>query len=72
MYKLSNTKLIILASITLVIFYNFAFFRYVLNIYAGSAARLFNAVPYVIIVAVLLAASILKNRNSRLRGFQNE
>jgi len=43
-----------------------------LSIYAGSAARLFNAVPYVIIVLVLLVASVVKNRNSRLRGFQNE
>lgn len=43
-----------------------------LSIYAGSAARLFNAVPYVIIVAVLLVASIVKYRNSRQRGFLNE
>jgi ABC-type uncharacterized transport system permease subunit len=43
-----------------------------LSIYAGSAARLFNAVPYVIIVLVLLVASVVKNRNSRIRGFQNE
>jgi ABC-type uncharacterized transport system permease subunit len=43
-----------------------------LSIYAGSAARLFNAIPYVIIVLVLLVASIVKHRNSRIRGFQNE
>lgn len=43
-----------------------------LSIYAGSAARLFNAIPYVLIVLVLLVASVVKNRNSHLRGFQNE
>jgi ABC-type uncharacterized transport system permease subunit len=43
-----------------------------LSIYAGSAARLFNAVPYAVIVLVLLVASMIKNRNSRIRGFQNE
>lgn len=36
MYKLSSTKLIIIASTMLVIFYNFAFFRNVFNIYPAS------------------------------------
>ena len=54
MYKLSNTKLIILASITLVIFYNFAFFRYVLNIYAGSAANY----AFIVSVACVLGCFI--------------
>lgn len=43
-----------------------------LSIHAGSASRLFNAVPYIIIVAVLFVASVVKNRNSHFRGFQNE
>jgi general nucleoside transport system permease protein len=43
-----------------------------LSIYAGSAARLFNAIPYLLIVAVLLVASIVKNRNTHLRSFQND
>jgi general nucleoside transport system permease protein len=43
-----------------------------LGIYAGSAARLFNAIPYVLIVAVLLVASIVKNRRTHLRSFQND
>jgi simple sugar transport system permease protein len=43
-----------------------------LSIHAGASARLFNAIPYVIIVVVLLGASILKHRNSRQRSFQNE
>lgn len=43
-----------------------------LSIHAGASARLFNALPYVIIVAVLLGASAIKHRNSRQRSFQNE
>jgi len=43
-----------------------------LSIYAGSIARLFNAIPYVVIVIVLLGASIVKNRNNHQRGFLNE
>lgn len=39
MYKLTSTKLIIIASAMLVIFYNFAFFRNVINIYAASPAN---------------------------------
>jgi lipid A ethanolaminephosphotransferase len=54
MYKLSNTKLIILSSITLVIFYNFAFFRYVLNIYANSAANY----AFIVSIACMLGCFI--------------
>ena len=39
MYKLSSTKLIIIASAMLVIFYNFAFFRNIFNIYPASPAN---------------------------------
>jgi lipid A ethanolaminephosphotransferase len=39
MYQFNSTKLIMIASVMLVIFYNFAFFRHVLNIYAASPAN---------------------------------
>lgn len=43
-----------------------------LSLYAGSASRLFNALPYLIIVTVLTIASLVKYRNTRIRGFHHE
>lgn len=43
-----------------------------LSIYSGPAAGLFDIIPYVVMVAVLAAVSILKHKNNKVRGFQNE
>ncbi|MBE6829597.1 MAG: ABC transporter permease [Ruminococcaceae bacterium] len=43
-----------------------------LSIYAGPAAGLFDVVPYVIMVCVLTAVSIVKRKNNKIRGFKNE
>ncbi len=43
-----------------------------LSIYAGSGARLFNALPYLAIVGALAAASALKHRKNHAREFRNE
>ncbi len=40
-----------------------------LGIYAGAASRIFNAVPYVAIILILLFSSIIKNRHNYKRGF---
>jgi lipid A ethanolaminephosphotransferase len=54
MIRLSSTKLIILASTGLVLFYNFAFFRNVLDIYTTSASNL----AFLASVALLLGSVI--------------
>lgn len=43
-----------------------------LSIYAGPAAGLFDVIPYVIMVCVLTAVSIVKHKNNKIRGFKNE
>lgn len=43
-----------------------------LSIYAGPAAGLFDVIPYAIMVCVLTAASIVKHKNNKVRGFMNE
>ncbi len=43
-----------------------------LSIYAGPAAGLFDVIPYVIMVCVLTAVSIVKRKNNKIRGFKNE
>lgn len=43
-----------------------------LSIYSGPAAGLFDIIPYIVMVAVLAAVSILKHKNNKVRGFQNE
>lgn len=43
-----------------------------LSIYAGPAAGLFDVIPYVIMVGVLTAVSIIKHKNNKIRGFKNE
>lgn len=40
-----------------------------LSIYAGSASRIFNALPYFIICFILMISSIIKNRHSHKRGY---
>ena len=42
-----------------------------LAIYAGSAAGLFDVIPYIVMVVVLLFAQVSKRRNVRARGFAN-
>lgn len=42
-----------------------------LAIYAGSAAGLFDVIPYIVMVVVLLFAQVSKRRNVRTRGFAN-
>lgn len=42
-----------------------------LAIYAGPASGLFDVIPYVIMVVVLLVVQISKRRNVRTRGFAN-
>lgn len=42
-----------------------------LAIYAGPAAGLFDVIPYVVMVVVLLVVQISKRRNVRTRGFAN-
>ena len=39
-----------------------------LGIYISSAARIFNLLPYLIIIIMLLSVSISKNRNNMVRG----
>ncbi|HCR81953.1 MAG TPA: ABC transporter permease, partial [Lachnospiraceae bacterium] len=41
-----------------------------LSIYAGPAAGLFDIIPYIIMVAVLAAVSIVKHKNVKVRGFK--
>lgn len=43
-----------------------------LSIYAGPAAGLFDVIPYVIMVFVLTTVSVIKHKNSKIRGFKNE
>lgn len=43
-----------------------------LSIYAGPAAGLFDVIPYIIMVCVLTAVSIVKHKNNKVRGFKNE
>lgn len=40
-----------------------------LGIYAGSASRIFNALPYFAICLILMISSIIKNRHSHKRGY---
>jgi lipid A ethanolaminephosphotransferase len=54
MIRISSTKLIILASTGLVLFYNFAFFRNVVDIYTASASNL----PFLTSIALLLGCVI--------------
>jgi lipid A ethanolaminephosphotransferase len=54
MYKLNSTKLIIIASLALVLFCNFSFFRNVLNIYAASPANY----AFIVSIAILLGCFI--------------
>lgn len=42
-----------------------------LAIYAGSAAGIFDVIPYIVMVVVLLFAQVSKRRNVRARGFAN-
>lgn len=42
-----------------------------LAIYAGPAAGLFDVIPYVVMVVVLLVVQVSKRRNVRTRGFAN-
>jgi simple sugar transport system permease protein len=39
-----------------------------LGLFVGSAAVLFDIIPYIIMTVVLTAVSLVKNRNSKLRG----
>jgi simple sugar transport system permease protein len=41
-----------------------------LSIYAGNAARLFDCIPYIIMVGVLSFASFMKHKSVRERGFK--
>lgn len=41
-----------------------------LSIYAGNAAGLFDCIPYIVMIVVLAAASYMKHRNIKERGFQ--
>lgn len=41
-----------------------------MSIYAGTAAILFDIVPYVVMTVVLMTVSILKRRHVKLRGFK--
>lgn len=43
-----------------------------LSIYAGPAAGLFDIIPYIIMVCVLTVVSIVKYKNNKVRGFENE
>lgn len=40
-----------------------------LSVYAGNAAGLFDCFPYILMIAVLAAASYVKQRNVKVRGF---
>lgn len=40
-----------------------------LSIYAGPASGLFDTIPYLIMVAVLAAASVIKHKNGKMRGY---
>lgn len=40
-----------------------------LSVYAGNAAGLFDCFPYVLMIAVLAAASYVKHKNVKVRGF---
>lgn len=40
-----------------------------LSVYAGNAAGLFDCFPYILMIAVLAAASYMKQRNVKARGF---
>jgi len=43
-----------------------------LKLYAGPASGLFEAIPYVVMVVVLVFASYVENRNRLKRGYENE
>jgi len=43
-----------------------------LSIYAGPASGLFDIIPYIMMVCVLTFVSVLKYKNSKLRGFKYE
>lgn len=43
-----------------------------LKLYAGPASGLFEAIPYVVMVIVLVFASYIENRNRLKRGYENE
>lgn len=43
-----------------------------LKLYAGPASGLFEAIPYVIMVVVLVLASYIDNKNTLKRGYENE
>lgn len=43
-----------------------------LNISAGPVSGLFKTLPYFVIVIILSVASIIQNKNNRMRGFKNE
>jgi lipid A ethanolaminephosphotransferase len=55
MYKLNSTKLIIIASVMLVVFYNVAFFRNILNIYTASAANYAFIASIAIVLGCVIA-----------------
>lgn len=40
-----------------------------LSVYAGNAAGLFDCFPYILMIAVLAAASFMKHKNVKVRGF---
>lgn len=40
-----------------------------LSVYAGNAAGLFDCFPYILMIAVLAAASYVKHKNVKVRGF---
>lgn len=40
-----------------------------LSVYAGNAAGLFDCFPYILMIAVLAAASFVKHKNVKVRGF---
>lgn len=40
-----------------------------LSVYAGNAAGLFDCFPYILMIAVLAAASYMKHKNVKVRGF---
>lgn len=43
-----------------------------LSIFAGPIAGLFDVIPYIVMVGVLTAVSIVKHKNNKMRGFKNE
>ena len=43
-----------------------------LSLFAGPASGLFDVIPYIVMVCVLMAVSIVKRKNNKVRGFKNE